>query len=202
MHPNPAYDWDDAAEMLAFVRERAFAHVLSAGQDGLYVAHAPMLVTGEGRIRFHLFRNNRAASHFSDRPVLISVTALDGYHSANWYVSADQVPTWHYQAVEIDGVARMLSQDELADLLDELTAEFEGRFSPDSPWTRAKMAPGKFAGALKALVGFEVEPEQLRGTRKFNQHKSQADVRASAAGQLAAGRPDIADAIERHWPRG
>ena len=77
----------------------------------------------------------------------------------------------------------------------------ERRWSPDAPWTRGKMAPGKFEAMLRAIVGFEVEPRVIRGTRKFNQHKSAADVEASVAGQLGAGREDIVAAIRGVTPR-
>ena len=56
MHPNPPFEWTDRAEMLAFVAERAFAHIFVAAPDGPRVAHAPVLVTGEGKAQFHLAR--------------------------------------------------------------------------------------------------------------------------------------------------
>jgi predicted FMN-binding regulatory protein PaiB len=57
------------------------------------------------------------------------------------------------------------------------------------------MAPGKFETMVKAIVGFEVIPTDIRGTRKFNQHKRGEDLHAIIAGQRAAGRDDIVAAI-------
>jgi predicted FMN-binding regulatory protein PaiB len=54
---------------------------------------------------------------------------------------------------------------------------------------------------VEAIVGFEIDPAAIRGTRKFNQHKSAADREASAAGQAGAGRADIAAAIRALAPR-
>jgi transcriptional regulator len=195
MHPNRAFDWDDRAAMLDFVTSRGFAHVFTAGMDGLFVAHAPVVVSDDGRVQFHIARRNRAAARFAGSPVLLSITARDGYHSANWYASADQVPTWLYEAVEIEGEARQLSEPELIAQVDRLSDMMERQWSPDAPWTRGKMTTGKFEPMLRAIVGFEVEPRVIRGTRKFNQHKAPADVEASIAGQLEAGREDIAAAI-------
>jgi predicted FMN-binding regulatory protein PaiB len=53
----------------------------------------------------------------------------------------------------------------------------------------------------KAIVGFELDPSQVRGTRKFNQHKSEEDLAATIAGQRGAGRDDIVAAIEELAPR-
>lgn len=195
MHPNRAFDWTDRAEMLRFVDERAFAHVFTAAEAGLFVVHVPVLVTETGRIWFHVARRNRIADHIEGRPLLISVTGREAYQSANWYVSENQVPTWHYEAVEIEGVARKLSDEELVMLLDGLSERQEGRHSPERPWTRAKMGAGKFEAMTRAIVGFEVDPTDIRGTRKFNQHKAADDLAATIEGQLGAGRDDIVAAI-------
>ncbi len=187
MHPGKSFAWDDRGEMLEFVSERAFAHIFVGGADARAVLHAPILVVDEATVQFHAFRNNRAAPLLPSAKVLASITALDAYQSANWYVSDNQVPTWHYQAVEIEGTARALGESELIEHLDRLSAVMEGRFSPDAPWTRAKMEPGKFEAMIKALAGFEVAVEAIRGTRKFNQHKPADDIAANVRGLTEAG---------------
>jgi transcriptional regulator len=195
MHPNKVFDWIDRGEMLRFADERAFAHIFTATDAGLFVVHAPVLVTEGGKLRFHVARRNRIAGHLDGRPLLISISGREAYQSANWYASENQVPTWHYEAIEIEGAARELSDEDLVELLDGLSERHEGRLSPERPWTRAKMEPGKFEAMTKAIVGFEVDPTEVRGTRKFNQHKQTDDLNATIAGQRGAGRNDIIAAI-------
>ena len=195
MHPNRAFAWEDRDDLLRFAADRAFAHIFTASDGDMFVAHAPVLVTGAGRVQFHVARRNRIAKHLVDRPVLISVSGREAYQSASWYVSENQVPTWHYEAVEIEGTARPLSDGELVELLDGLSDRFEGLHSPEKPWTREKMEPGKFEAMTRAIVGFEVDPVEMRGTRKFNQHKSGEDLAATIAGQEGVGRHDIVEAI-------
>jgi transcriptional regulator len=201
MHPNPAFGWTDRKAMLDFAAEQSFAHIFTASENCRFVVHAPLVVR-EGKILFHVARRNRIAGELDGRPVLISILGRHAYHSANWYVSEDQVPTWHYEAVEIEGVARRVSDKELVELLDQLTGVMEKRFSPDRPWSRAKMGPGKFEAMTKAIVGFEVKPTEIRGTRKFNQHKSEEDLEATIRGQRGAGRADIVEAIQENRLRG
>ena len=200
MHPNRRFDWNDRDEMLDFVSKRAFAHIFVAAEDGNYLVHAPLLVTGEQRIQFHVARRNRAAAALPGARLLISVAGRDAYQSASWYVSENLVPTWLYETVEIEGVARELEEPELVEQLDRLSALMEGRYSPERPWSRAKMTPGKFEGFAKAIVGFEVEPTAIRGTRKFEQHKPAPDIEAAIAGQQGAGRDDIVAAIRALRP--
>jgi transcriptional regulator len=200
MHPNKAFDWTDRAEMFRFADERAFAHIFTASEAGLFVVHAPVMITDRAKLWFHIARRNRIAGHLDGRPLLISVSGRDAYQSANWYVSDNQVPTWHYEAVEIEGTARKLSDDELVELVDGLSDRHEGRHSPEKPWTRAKMEPGKFEAMCRAIVGFEVDPAEVRGTRKFNQHKTADDLAATIDGQQRAGRDDIVAAIREVAP--
>jgi transcriptional regulator len=199
MHPNTAFAWTNRAEMLEFVAEHSFAHVFTASEAGLFVVHVPVIVRG-GRIWFHVARRNRIAEQIDGRPVLISVSGREAYQSANWYVSENQVPTWHYEAVEVEGTARTLSSDELVTLLDVLSDGMEHRHSPENPWTRDKMGPGKFEAMIRAIIGFEVDPVEVRGTRKFNQHKTGEDLAATIEGQRDAGRDDIVAAIRELVP--
>lgn len=194
MHPNKTFSWDDREAALRFVGDRAFAHIFTASDAGLFVVHAPVLVTPTGRVQFHVSRRNRIAAHLPGQ-VLISVSGREAYQSANWYVSENQVPTWHYEAVEVEGEARTLSSDELVDLLDRLSERFENEVQPDQPWTRSTMEPGKFEAMTRTVVGFEVDPAEVRGTRKFNQHKAGEDLAATIKGQAEAGRNDIVEAI-------
>jgi len=194
MHPNRAFAWDDERQILDFVADRAFGHVFASSDSSLFVAHVPLLVVDD-QIWFHVSRRNRIADQVAGGRVLISVTGREAYQSANWYASEDQVPTWHYEAVEIEGAARQLSAEELVGLLDRLSDVMEARHSPERPWTRAKMSEGKFEAMTRAIVGFAVDPDAFRGTRKFNQHKQQDDLAATIEGQLAAGRQDIIEAI-------
>jgi transcriptional regulator len=195
MHPNAAFHWIDRSEMLDFVAEHSFAHIFTASEAGQFVVHAPVIVR-DGRIWFHVAKRNRIADQLDGGRALVSVSGREGYQSANWYASEDQVPTWHYEAVEIEGMVRQLSDEELIALVDQLSDLMEDRYSPEKPWTRAKMAPGRFEAMTKAIVGFEVEPTEVRGTRKFNQHKRGDDLAAAIEGQRSIGREDIVAAIE------
>jgi len=199
MHPSHAFDWDDQAAMLAFVGREAFAHIFTADNDGLFVVHAPVLVV-DGRAQFHVSRRNRIADHLAGRACLMSIAGRHAYQSANWYVSANQVPTWHYEAVEIEGIAEPVDETGLTAMLDGLSAVHEGRVQSERPWTRGKMDERKFEAMLHAIVGFEVTPTAIRGTRKFNQHKQSADLQATIRGQAEAGRRDIVQAITELSP--
>jgi transcriptional regulator len=192
MHPNRGFAWEDGDAMLAFMAEIAFCTICI---DGPAVAHAPVIVAAPDRIRFHVSRGNRVAAMDGKRAI-VSCLGPDAYISPDWYGSPDQVPTWNYITVEAEGPLRQLDEAELARLLDDLSAAHETRLAPKPAWTRAKMTPGRFEAMLKAIVGYELSIEALRGTRKLGQNKKEEE-RIGAAERLAPINPELA-ALMRH----
>ncbi len=161
------------------------------------VAHAPVTRHGDA-LRLHVARANRIAPHLDGATVLVSVAGPDGYISPNWYAaSRDQVPTWNYLAIEIDGTARAVDEAALIDHLDTLAASHEPRVNPAAPWTRDKMDDTVFRRMLRGIVGFEVTVTAVRTTTKFSQNKSAADRAGAVAGLRAGGNDVLADAMAR-----
>lgn len=191
MHPDRRFAWTDRDSMLAFIADRAFCTIFSAGLEPA-AFHVPVVPAGKDRLRFHVSRSNRGAAGLDGARLFLSCAGPDAYISPDWYGTPDQVPTWNYVAVEAEGQARRLDEAELADLLDSLGAIHEARLAPKPPWTRAKMSPGRFAAMLKAIIGYELEIEVLRGTRKLGQNKKGAEMQGAVAGLESIGRTDIA----------
>ncbi|QNA85069.1 FMN-binding negative transcriptional regulator [Sphingomonas sp. So64.6b] len=196
MHPNPVFRPGDEAGMLDWAVGIGFAHIFVTTPDLPLVVHAPVVTVGERRLRFHVARANRATPHLDGARVLLSIAGAQGYITPNWYVApGQQVPTWDYTAVEIDGVARACDDDALVEQLDRLAAIHEPRVIPENPWTRAKMDEDRFRAMLRAIIAFEVEIDGIRGTRKLSQNKSAADRAGVVAGLMRSGHADLAREI-------
>jgi transcriptional regulator len=200
MHPGGLFEWSDREDMLAFVADVAFCTIFAAGAAGPAAFHVPAVVAGPDRIRFHVSRSNRGAAALDGARLLLSCTGPDAYVSPDWYGTEDQVPTWNYVAIEAEGPARPLSEAELADLLDALSAAHEARLAPKPPWTRAKMSPGRFEAMLRAIVGYEIQIEALRGTRKLGQNKRGSELAGAIAGLEASGHADLAALMRNSSP--
>jgi transcriptional regulator len=197
MHPNRAFAWEDRDEMLAFVADVSFGTIFSRNDDGIRVAHVPVTVEAPDRLRFHLARSNRAAPGLDASEVLFSCLGPDAYISPDWYGTPDQVPTWNYVAVECEGTARQLGEDDLVAQLDRLSAAQERRLAPKMPWTREKMTPGRFQAMLRAIACYEIHVRELRGTCKLGQNKKLDEREGASMGLAAAGRLDMAELMRR-----
>jgi transcriptional regulator len=193
MHPDRRFAWAGEEALLAFIAERAFCTIFSSAGEGAAVFHVPVIVEGPARLRFHVARSNRGAAALDGARVLLSCAGPDAYVSPDWYGTADQVPTWNYVAVEAEGPLRRLEEAELASLLDVLGEQHERRLAPKPPWTRDKMSAGRFDRLLKAIVGFELAVEGLRGTRKLGQNKTAGEMAGAIAGLEGAGHVEVAE---------
>lgn len=197
MHPNQAFRWEDRDAMRHFVTEVGFGALFAATPDGPRVAHVPIVWIDDETIALHVARGNGIARHLDGATALFSVQGPDGYVSPEWYgLGPDQVPTWNYVAVELEGTARRLERDELVRQIDQLAAEQEARLAPKEPWTRDKVDPKIIEGLLSAVVGFRLNVTAWRGTLKLGQNKPAEVRKAAADGVEASGRRGIA-----HWMR-
>jgi transcriptional regulator len=208
MYTPPPFKSDRAAS-LAFAEARGFGTVCAFDGKKPIASLLPFYLSyaddGTPRALFHVARGNplvKLADGTSSW--LLAVNGADAYVSADWYVSADQVPTWLYQSVHLTGTVRTLSGDELAAQVDALSAKFEGWLAPKKPWTTAKMTAARLEMLKKAIVGFVMTIEEVEGSFKLNQQKSEVDYAAIAnalAVQGDAGSQQIAGLMRAMRPQ-
>jgi transcriptional regulator len=73
-----------------------------------------------------------------------------------------------------------MSDDELAEQIEALSAKFENWLRRRSPGLSSKMTAGRLDAMKKAIVGLVMTVEEVEGSFKLNQHKSDADYAAIA----------------------
>jgi transcriptional regulator len=207
MYTPPPFRPDRAAS-LAFAGARGFGTVCAWDDRKPVASSLPFLLSyaddGTPRLAFHVARNNplvKLADGASSW--LMAVNGADAYVSADWYVSPDQVPTWLYKAVHLTGPVRLLPDGDLGPHLDALSAKFESWLAPKPPWTSSKMTAGRLEAMKKAIVGLVMSVDEVEGSFKLNQHKSETDYAAVAGAlgmQTDAGARQIAQLMKEARP--
>jgi len=192
VHPNAAFRTENRALVEALVDEIGFGMIFAATPDGPRVAHTPLLWTGDGALQFHLARGNALTRHLDGATALAVVNGPDAYVSPRWYADAEQVPTWNYVCVEMEGRVRRMDRDGLRALLETLSARNEARLVHGAPWTMDTMPQAKLSPMLDAIVGFELEVQAWRPTLKLSQNKGADERERVAQGLEAEGSPAIA----------
>lgn len=208
MYVPPAFRVDRAA-CLAFAAARGFG--LACTHDGQKPVASPVPFhieygrDGTPLVCFHLARHNPLIGRADGvTPWLFAVSDADAYVSPDWYVSPDQVPTWLYEAVHMTGLVRTMTGQQLSDHLTQASARFESELAPKRPWTMDKMSAGRREAMMKAIVGLVMAVEDVEGSFKLNQHKSDADhvaVTRALALQKSAGAQKLSAAMRVMRPQ-
>ena len=184
----------DRAKAIAFVQARGFGTMCAFDGARPVASALPYCVSfaadGTPIVSFHVARGNALARLGDGKSRwLLAVNGADAYVSADWYASPDQVPTWLYQAVHLTGTVSLMPDGELGAHLDALSAKFESWLAPKPPWMVAKVSAGRQEMLKKAIVGLTMTVEDIEGSFKLNQHKSDADHMAVANALAQQGDP-------------
>jgi transcriptional regulator len=193
MHPHPAFRWEDRAEIRDFVRQIGFGALFAATPDGPRVVHVPVVWLDQGTLGFHVSRGNTIARHLDGLAGLFTALGPDGYVSPDWYgPGPDDVPTWNYVSVELEGELRRMDQGALIAQIEAMSREQEARLAPKPEWTLGKLDPLRLEQMLGAIHGYRLEIRSWRGTRKLAQTKPEAARLAAADALESQGRCAIA----------
>lgn len=191
MYVHPAFKID-SAEALVMLRDRAFGLFVVTTAQGPVGVHLPFLVDqqhdGSLQVALHVARANPLHGHIGHgTKALLVCTGPDAYISPDWYGVPNQVPTWTYTSVHLQGTARLMQESTMLAHVDRLSAFFEDRLLPKKPWTSAKMDQARRSAMLRAIVGIEMNVEIVEAQRKLIQHKGQTEHAGAIRGLKQRG---------------
>jgi transcriptional regulator len=179
MYTPPFNRVDDPAKIHAFLHAHGFATVVTNDGERLCASHLPVLFDDPpsqerlGTVRSHMARANPQWRHFSsEQEVLCIFHGPHAYISPSSYVMQHAVPTWNYAAVHVYGVATIVNELSLKQIVYDTTEKYES-VRPE-PWT-IPLSQHELDGMLKAIVGFSFEITRIEAKFKLGQNRSEAD---------------------------
>ena len=161
-----------------------FSTLVTSHGSGVKADHVPLLLDPEaghsGILQGHLAAVNPLCRNDEEegRDVLAIFHGPVAYVSAGSYPSKKEhnkvVPTWNYVVIHARGKLHFRRDPEWKlRHLNELTNQHET--DRDDPWT-VSQAPDEFVSRqMRAIVGIEIAIDDLTGTVKISQNKSQDD---------------------------
>ncbi|MEX2541589.1 MAG: FMN-binding negative transcriptional regulator [Trueperaceae bacterium] len=169
---------DHPETLLAFMKEHAFATVVSAADHLPLASHIPVTVTETPRgvrIRGHFAKANEQWRSLGGSDTLVIFAGPHAYISPVHYDRWESVPTWNYLAVHASGRARPLSFDDEPETLAEILAELIGEHEPEYQARWDSLSARYRQGMLRGIVGFELIVDRLEGKMKLSQNKSRKE---------------------------
>ncbi|GAA6131499.1 FMN-binding negative transcriptional regulator [Halopseudomonas sabulinigri] len=189
----------------ALIQANPLGALVTHSANGLDANHIPFELLAEqgveGSLQGHIARANPLLQQLTEgMPVLVIFQGAQGYVSPNWYPSKhethQQVPTWNYQVVHAHGRLRLRDDERFVrGLVARLTRSHEVRSEQPRPWKMTDSSADYISRMLAAIVGIEIEIEQLVGKFKLSQNKAPADIAGAAAGLEARGHAVLAQAM-------
>ena len=184
---------ENLPELHALIRARPFGLLISNGAEGLVANAVPFILDPAasklGTLRAHIARANDQWRDLQNSPdALVVFQGVDHYITPSWYATKREtgkvVPTWNYVMVQAKGRAKVIEDDAwLARQIEALTKGQEA--SREKPWA-VQDAPADFVVMQRrAIVGIEIEIEDIRGKWKTSQNRTTVD-RAGVADGLEA----------------
>ena len=166
------------AEALVIVEQNPFGMLIHYVDGSPMITHLPFLLES-GRLLGHVANANPHSQHLDGKAVAV-FRGAHAYVSPRWYGSEPNVPTWNYQAVQIEGACRPLTDEpNRRTAMDDLVERFEQgawRVDWDDPVHRR---------LLGAVTFFELKIERIRGKSKMSQNRSPDERRRVAAALTA-----------------
>jgi transcriptional regulator len=190
---------EEKDQLIAFLRAHPLGLLIVQGAEkdaeDVSADLIPFLVDDQGlSLRAHFARANPLLQALATpRRVLAVFCGPQAYVSPGHYPSKVEhgrvVPTWNYSMVQVRGFARLREAPEwIAGQVAELTRRQEAGRS--APWS-LEDAPKDFIEAqLRAIVGLEINIEDLRGKYKLSQNRSSPDRLGARAGLAQENSPD------------
>lgn len=185
---------DDIEALLTLVRSHPFATLVTQSPAGPDAMHLPMLL--EQQPDKLLLKGHIAKANPLWKTAGESAQVLGIFHGPNCYISPNHypskamhgkaVPTWNYVAVHVKGSLTFKHDKSwLLKLVDGLTQEHESKEA--KPWSVNDAPDSYIDKLLDAIVGVEIEVEQIEGQWKLSQNQPPENIAGVIEGLKKSG---------------
>lgn len=180
---------EDPQALDRLAAHNAFGTLVSQLGGAPFASHLPVLYRrAEARVTLtgHWARANPQWREIEGQRVLFVFHGPHAYISPRWYLDPDKnVPTWNYAVAHVYGRVRVTHDvAELERIVTSLAAKYEA--GAPQPW-RLEDTGDAGRGRLKAIVGFELEADQVQVKMKLSQNQQAGNAQGAIAGLRAVG---------------
>lgn len=174
MYKTPYFSTGGNEEVIAFMKENAFATICGVGKDGFPVAtQIPLILEFREDKLFlqgHIMRKQSHTNAFEDhQQVLVLFNGPHAYISAKHYTPQNTASTWNYSTAQAKGIISFLDNQALFRHLIKLTENFEN--NPLSPSLVHHMQDAYVQSNMMAIEAVEIEVQALEHVFKWSQNK-------------------------------
>lgn len=175
MYIPEVYEINDQDKVIEFIENNNFGDLVTFHNQSLCSNKVPFFFDRDENILYgHFGRSNPQLIDIEESSEVLAIfSGAHAYISPHWYESQNMVPTWNFQTLQIRGVASIVKDNCLIEILEKLSAFHESEFS--KPWAMDEIAPERLQFMLKMIVGFKIEVTDIKFKEKMSQNRSVRD---------------------------
>lgn len=174
---SPAHYKEDRSDLIyEIIRDYSFATIITQSEDGPVISHLPLLleVNDSGPVLLgHCAKANPQWKQFAEgQKLTVIFHGPHSYISPAWYdPKSDNVPTWNYATVHIQGIASIIpAPQETFEILQKTTKKFENEYG--TGWNLPQEPNEELNQLLRQIVAFRIEVKDIQAKFKLSQKQN------------------------------
>lgn len=194
-YPPPPYRSDDRQKMITLIKSCPFAALISTVNGEIFVTHIPIIYNQRiEKLVAHIdLYNPQVATLVDGAKVKVVFSGPDCYISPSVY-STDQLPTWNYMIVHVEGTVTRINDPEAAkQTMIDMTTFLE---APDHKFVLEADNP-RMQRSVNYIQAFTIDITHWVGKFKLSQDKRKEDQRRARKAMETVSREMDQELITR-----
>jgi len=165
---------ENRSEILRFIEENSFAILVNQSNDKINATHIPLFIeeSNENQLILsgHISKLNPQSENFAENGNVLAIfSGAHSYISSSWY-DYEEVPTWNYLAVHVEGKIEILNEERKLLHLEHLVNKYEK--NSENPISTKSLSE-KTMSQANGILAFNIIVKNIDAVKKLSQNKSE-----------------------------
>ncbi len=168
------YKNENQSEIIRFIEENSFAILVNTSNDKINATHIPLFIeentNGKLILSGHISKLNPQCENFEQNGNVLAIfSGAHSYISSSWY-DHEEVPTWNYIAVHVEGKIKILNPEQTLLHLENLVNKYEK--NSENPISTKSLSE-KTMRQANGILAFDIIVKNIDAVKKLSQNKSE-----------------------------
>lgn len=165
---------ENRSEILRFIEENSFAILVNQSNSKINATHIPLFIekSDENQLILsgHISKLNPQSENFAENGSVLAIfSGAHSYISSSWY-DYEEVPTWNYLAVHVEGKIEILNEEQKLLHLENLVNKYEK--NSEKPISTKSLSKETMSQA-NGILAFNIIVTKIEAVKKLSQNKSE-----------------------------
>ena len=162
------------SEILRFIEENSFAILVNQSNGKINATHIPLFIEESNDNQLvlsgHISKLNPQCENFEENGNVLAIfSGAHSYISSSWY-DYEEVPTWNYLAVHVEGKIEILNEEQKLLHLENLVNKYEK--NSENPISTKSLSK-KTINQANGILAFNIIVSNIDAVKKLSQNKSE-----------------------------